>query len=181
MTVLLLVERDNGVVDELSLQAVALARTLAGGSPLQALVATAPSGSEPQGNSALAGQLGEHGVSTLHVAEHEIFDSYAPPAVAQAAVELAERLQPTAIVAAGSERGNEIHAHVAARLDLPFAANCIAATPGDPFFENAPFFDAGAHGDPLVAGVDHLFQVMVGDDFRRQFGAGADTGPAEAE
>ena len=28
-----------------------------------------------------------------------------------------------AIVAAGSERGNEVLAHVAARLDLPFAAN----------------------------------------------------------
>jgi electron transfer flavoprotein alpha subunit len=156
VTVLLLVERDQGVVDELSLQAVALARALAGGSPLQALVATAPGGSEPQGNSALAGQLGEHGVSALHIAEHEIFDSYAPPAVAQAAVELAERLQPTAIVAAGSERGNEIHAHVAARLDLPFAANCIAATPGDPVrvtrlrWGGSLLEEADVHGSPTL-------------------------------
>ena len=31
-----------------------------------------------------------------------------------------------AIVAAGSDHGNEVLAHVAARLDQPFAANCTA-------------------------------------------------------
>ena len=34
--------------------------------------------------------------------------------------------------APGTERGNEVLAHVAAILDLPFAANCTGATPGDP-------------------------------------------------
>ena len=34
-------------------------------------------------------------------------------------------------MAAGTGRGNEVLAHVAARLDLPFAANCTAVRPGD--------------------------------------------------
>ena len=68
----------------------------------------------------------------MHGAEHEIFSSYAPVAVARAVVELAERLQPAAVVTAGTERGNEVLAHVGALLDLPVAANCIEATPGDP-------------------------------------------------
>jgi electron transfer flavoprotein alpha subunit len=38
----------------------------------------------------------------------------------------------TAAVGPGTERGNEVMARVAARLGLPFAANCVAATPGDP-------------------------------------------------
>ncbi len=72
------------------------------------------------------------GVETLHVAEGDVFSAYAPAAIARALVELVERLSPSAVVAAGTDRGNEVLAHVAAKLDLPFAANCTAATPGDP-------------------------------------------------
>ena len=36
------------------------------------------------------------------------------------------------VVAAGTDRGNEVLAHVAAKLDLPMAANCIAVDAGDP-------------------------------------------------
>src|SRR5882724_3558055 len=45
---------------------------------------------------------------------------YAPSAWASALIEAAG---PDDIVAPGSERGNEILAHVAAQLDLPMAAN----------------------------------------------------------
>ena len=37
-----------------------------------------------------------------------------------------------AVVAAGTERGNEVMAHVAARIGVPLAANCIAVTPRRP-------------------------------------------------
>jgi electron transfer flavoprotein alpha subunit len=57
----------------------------------------------------------------LHVAE--IDGSYAPGAWAAAIVQLVEQLAPTAVVAPGSDRGNEVLAHVASRLDLPLAAN----------------------------------------------------------
>jgi electron transfer flavoprotein alpha subunit len=156
VSVLVVVERQPGGVDELSLQALAFARTFAQGASVQALAVTPPSDSEPQGISELARQLAEHGVATLHVAEHEVFGSYAPVAVAQAAVELVERLQHEAIVAAGSERGNEVLAHVAARLDLPFAANCIAGTPGGPArvtrlrWGGSLLEEADVHGSPTL-------------------------------
>ena len=121
MTVLAVVEHDDGRPTEPALQAVTFARGLAGGQPLDALaVGFAPDG------------LGAHGVGTVHVAEHEAYASYAPAAAAQAVVELVARLSPTAVVAGGSEIGNEVMAHVAARLDLPLAANCVAAEPGEP-------------------------------------------------
>lgn len=91
--------------DELSLQALAFARSLGG--PLHAVSVGAPA---------------EVAVDVLHVAELE--GSYAPGAWAAAVAELVERLSPGAVVAAGSDRGNEVLAHVAARLDLPLAANC---------------------------------------------------------
>ncbi len=57
---------------------------------------------------------------------------YAPAAWAQTLVEIARSRGATAITGPGSERGNEILAHVAAKLDQPMAANCVSVTPGDP-------------------------------------------------
>ncbi len=65
------------------------------------------------------------GVEIVHVAEGDAFSSFAPAAIARALVELAETLSPSAIVAAGTARGNEVLARVAAITDLAFAANCI--------------------------------------------------------
>jgi len=56
------------------------------------------------------------------------FEPFAPDAVASAIV----RMNPSAVLGAGTERGNEVMARVAARMNLPFAANCIAVDPGDP-------------------------------------------------
>jgi len=101
---------------ELTQQALAFARGL--GEPLHAFAV---------GEAAPAG-----GIEVVHVAEGAGFAAYAPAAIAQGLVELVERLSPSAVVAAGTLRGNEVLAHVAAKLDLPFAANCTTTTPGDP-------------------------------------------------
>ena len=58
----------------------------------------------------------------------DAFEPFAPDALATAIA----GLDPTAVVGPGTERGNEVMARVAARMDLPFAANCIAVTPGNP-------------------------------------------------
>ena len=58
----------------------------------------------------------------------DAFTPFAPDAVAAAIV----RQLPSAVFAAGTERGNDVLARVAARMNVPFAANCVAVTPGDP-------------------------------------------------
>ena len=78
-----------------------------------------------------SGALAEHGVTTLHVAEGDVFARYAPRAVAEALAELAERVGATAVLGPGTERGNEVLAHLAASLDLPLAANCVTAAPSE--------------------------------------------------
>jgi electron transfer flavoprotein alpha subunit len=72
------------------------------------------------------------GVEKVHHAEGDAFASYAPAAVARALVELMEAHSPTAVVASGTPRGNEVLARVAAITDLPLAANCIASAADDP-------------------------------------------------
>jgi electron transfer flavoprotein alpha subunit len=125
--VLVWVEHDGSQPDEVSLQAVALASAYAraAGEPLEAVL-VGESGHGP------AASLGAHGVATAHVVEHPGLTAYAPAAWARSICQLAERTSAAAVVAAGSERGNEVMAHAGAMLDLPMAANCIAAAPGDP-------------------------------------------------
>jgi electron transfer flavoprotein alpha subunit len=60
-------------------------------------------------------------------------EAYSPGAWAAAIVQLVEKHSPEAVVAAASDRGQEAMAHAAARLDLPLAANCISAEPGEPW------------------------------------------------
>jgi electron transfer flavoprotein alpha subunit len=125
--VLVLVEHSGGEVDELSLQALALARGYAqglGDAPVAAVLVGA------EGRDAVAA-LGAHGVSGAHLVCHPALDApapFAPDAWAAAICELTARREPAAVFAAASERGNEVLARVAARLDLPMAANCTRAS-----------------------------------------------------
>ena len=59
-------------------------------------------------------------------------EAYAPAAWAAGVVQLVEQHSPEAVVAAASDRGAEVMAHVAARLNLPLAANVVSAELGEP-------------------------------------------------
>jgi electron transfer flavoprotein alpha subunit len=101
---------------DLTQQTLAFARGL--GEPLHAFTAGTP--------------IDVVGVERVHNAEGDAFASFAPAAIARALVELVEATSPSAVVASGTPRGNEVLARVAAITDLPLAANCVASTPGDP-------------------------------------------------
>src|ERR1700722_8474097 len=57
---------------------------------------------------------------------------FAPAAWAQTLVDVAAEQGATAIVAPGSDRGNEVLAHVAAKLGQPMAANGTKIVAGSP-------------------------------------------------
>jgi electron transfer flavoprotein alpha subunit len=149
VTVLVLVEHAGGGVDELSLQSLTLARELAAGEPLDALLVG-------EGGREAAVELGAHGVVTAYVAEDERLAAYAPGAWARSTVELLERLDASAVVGAGTNRGNEVLSHLAARLDLPFAANCTAVNAGSPLeltrvrWGGSLLEEARIHGSPAL-------------------------------
>jgi electron transfer flavoprotein alpha subunit len=122
--ILVYVDHDNGEVDPLSLQAVTFARSL-GDDQIEAIVVGA--------NGANCGAaLAAHGVGQIHVAEHPALTDYAPVAAARAVIELIESRKPTIVLAAGSARGNEVMAHVAAITDQPLATDCFTITIGSP-------------------------------------------------
>jgi electron transfer flavoprotein alpha subunit len=83
-------------------------------------------------------------------------EAYAPAAWAQTLVELAQQRSVGAVVAPGTDRGNEVLAHVAAKLDQPMSANCLSVTPGAPAtvvrmrWGGSLLEEARVHGAPLL-------------------------------
>ena len=126
--VLVLVEHANGEPDRLSREALTLGGSLVAdtGGELEALLVG-------PGADQAAGGLGVHGVRTAHVVRDERLAGYAPAGWAAALVELITTQAPSAVLAPGSDRGNEVLAHVAARTGRPMAANVLAVSTGDPW------------------------------------------------
>ncbi len=81
---------------------------------------------------------------------------YAPAAWAQTLVELLAARGASALVGPGTDRGNEVLAHVAAKLDQPMAANCVSVVPGEPAtvvrvrWGGSLLEEAHVHGAPLL-------------------------------
>jgi electron transfer flavoprotein alpha subunit len=59
-------------------------------------------------------------------------EPFAPDACAAVLLLAADELGVSAVFAAGTERGNDVMARLAARAGLPLAANCVSVAPGDP-------------------------------------------------
>ena len=148
--ILVLVDHDRGELDQLSLRALTAARKL--GQDVEAIVI----GKE---GAALAGIVGEYGAKVLHVASHANLTDYTPMASGRALKDLVEKLKPSAVLAAGSPRGNEQLAHLAAFLDLPMAAECSEITLGSPHhvlrarWAGNLIESANVHADILIATV----------------------------
>jgi electron transfer flavoprotein alpha subunit len=122
-----LVEHDGGVASEPSLQTLTLGRRVAErlGEPLAALVIGSDARPVVEG-------LAAYGVAAVHHTVDDRLDRYAPEAWGACLVDLMGRTGPSAVLAAGTDRGNEVMAHVGARTGLPVAANCTEVEPGEP-------------------------------------------------
>lgn len=83
-------------------------------------------------------------------------EGYAPAAWGRTLADAIQGRAPSAVVAPGSDRGNELLAHAAAILDLPMAANCTSVAPGDPAtvtrirWGGSLLEDAQVHGSPAL-------------------------------
>jgi electron transfer flavoprotein alpha subunit len=119
MTVLVLVEHDRGTLSPATLEALAAARGIAGDVHALSLGAAA----DP-----LAGVLATHGATVVHQVHHDLLADYGPETWGEALAQAVRVVQPDAVIACGTDRGNEVVAQAAARLDLPMVANCHEVT-----------------------------------------------------
>src|SRR6202050_1712403 len=121
MTVLCLVELDGTDPADASLRALTLGRSL--GDPLLEAIMFADSASVP------VSALPDYGVTDVYVIEPAALEGYAPQAWGRVLAGLAAETGATAVLAAGTDRGNEVLAHLGAITGLPMAANCTLVTP----------------------------------------------------
>jgi electron transfer flavoprotein alpha subunit len=156
--VLVLIDHDRGTADESARQAITFARASLPDAPVAAVVI---------GNDA---PLAIEGVDAIWHVQHAELTDYAPEAWGDALHQLAVHVGASAVVATGTERGNEVLAHVAAIADEPFAANVVNAAPGSPWqirrtrwggslLEDATFT---AHL-PILSCALHGFATAAGD------------------
>ncbi len=159
--ILALVEHSNGTPNGPSFEMLGLAGTLAArtGAPLAAAVF----GGDP---AALADSLKAHGVGSLIQVQHPRLEDYAPDAWARALGQLAESRGAGAVLAAGTDVGNEVLARLGAGLNLPMAANCIEVEPGERYrlrrtrWGGSLYEEAWLPGEPkLLTVAPHILEI----------------------
>jgi electron transfer flavoprotein alpha subunit len=124
VTVLCLVEPDGTGVADASLRALTFARDVAGPGGRLAAVAF---GEAPAGD-----ELAAYGVTDAYITEPGQLAGYAPLAWARVLAGLVSQTGADAVLAAGTDRGSEVMAHLGALTGLPMAANCLSATRSGP-------------------------------------------------
>jgi electron transfer flavoprotein alpha subunit len=127
MIVVLVETTPTGEAVEVSREALTFARSLAeegGGVPVDAVVVGEPSAE-------LVATLASYAVRTVHALTGEAFASYAGAAWASGLQSV--RDSAVVMMAAGTPRGNEVMAHVAAREGVAMAANVLSFSGLSPF------------------------------------------------
>ncbi|MEX1004897.1 MAG: electron transfer flavoprotein subunit alpha/FixB family protein [Acidimicrobiia bacterium] len=122
---LVFVEHDRGTPADAAREALTASRSLAEalGVPLHAVTV----GEVADG---LAREVADYGAVVVHQAHHRLLSDYGPDAWAESVAQVALAEGAQVIVGTGTDRGNEVLAHVAALMDQPFAANCLEVVPG---------------------------------------------------
>jgi electron transfer flavoprotein alpha subunit len=152
--ILALVEHADGRPDRLSLEMLGLAGRLGAGTgeAVQAVVIGPGAGDA-------AGHLAGRGVAFAHVVEDQRLEAFAPVAWAATLAQLLAAHNPSIVMAAGSDRGNEVMAHLAARTGLAMAANCTDVEPGEPFRLTRQRWAGSLLEDAVLAGPTRLLTV----------------------
>ena len=123
---LVILEHENGQLVEAAKEALTFGRSLA--EKMDDDLEAALIGSDDDDLIEMAGQFG---AETVHTVTHDLLTDYGPDAYGSVIAQMVEELEPEAVLACGSDRGNEFMANAAARMEAPFVANCTDVTPGD--------------------------------------------------
>jgi electron transfer flavoprotein alpha subunit len=117
--VLAVVEQRNGVLRGTAREVVSAAHALAEGlgGEADALVVGGP------GIGDAAGELGRYGAAVVKVAQHEALAEYHPDGVPRIVADVARDGGYAAVLFAASGQGKDLSPRVAARLDVPLAAD----------------------------------------------------------
>jgi electron transfer flavoprotein alpha subunit len=154
--VLAVAEQRDGALRKVSEEAVSAARTVS--EPLGGEVHAVVFG--PAGTAAVAEALGRAGAARIFAAESDAFANYAPDAFATAIVALVRANGYHTVVFAASALGKDLAPRVAARLDVPLAADAtgLAVEDGElvvtrPVYGGRAFAHVSLDAEPRLVSV----------------------------
>ena len=129
MIIVLVEKGPDGLAVEVSRETVTFARGLSeagGGVPVDAVVVG-------EAGAGLVDQLAAYGVRDVHVLTGDAFAAYGGAAWAAGLEAVLAQTTSVVVTAAGTSRGNEVLAHLAARRGVPMAANVVSFDGLSPF------------------------------------------------
>jgi electron transfer flavoprotein alpha subunit len=154
--ILVLVEKDlAGDAVEVSLETLTFARSLSeagGGVPIDVVVVGDVS-------PALRSELAAYGVRDVHALTGPAFDAFAGAAWASGIETVLAATRSVVVTAAGTPRGGEVLAHLAARAGLPMAANVLSFGGLSPFVVTRQVVGGQALEEMQLAGRPAVFTV----------------------
>jgi electron transfer flavoprotein alpha subunit len=119
MSVLVVVEHDRGTMTPASLGALTAGRNLA--KQINTTMEAVTVGANADG---LSDAIAAYGATTVHQAHHAALVDFGPEAWGESVAQIVRNISPQVVIGCGTERGHEVIAQVAARLDLPASMNC---------------------------------------------------------
>ena len=123
--ILAIIEHDRGIISPYSLQLLTYAHELAKGDSTN--VKAVVIGNNVQ---VLTSELRKYSSDGIIIIEDERLENFNAEAWAGSIIQLAESKEPSIIMAAATDKGNEVLAHIGARLDLPMSAYTSAIQGG---------------------------------------------------
>ena len=123
--ILAIIEHDRGIISPYSLQLLTYTHELAKGDSTNVKAVVIG-----QNVKALTSELRKYSPDGIIIIEDERLENFNGEAWAGSIIQLAESKEPSIIMAAATDKGNEVLAHIGARLDLPMSAYTSAIQSG---------------------------------------------------
>ncbi|HVE65953.1 MAG TPA: electron transfer flavoprotein subunit alpha/FixB family protein [Thermoanaerobaculia bacterium] len=140
MKFLVFIEQRDGRIRKASLEALSLARRLAGG-PVSAVLAG-------KGVTTLAAGLGRHGASVVHVADRDELALYSNKGYVGALDAAAKKESPDAVLLAATAMGKDVAPRFAARSDVSVLADVMdLRLEGDRLVASRPVYSGKARAE----------------------------------
>ena len=113
-----------------------------------------------KGAEALAPQLAKYGADKIYVVDGPEFENYIPESFVQAFAQVAQKVQPSVVLASASAQGKDLMPAVAARLKVGAVSDCVEIKKeGDKVIAKRPIYAGKAYvmiealGNPQVISV----------------------------
>ena len=116
--ILAFIEHDRGIISPYSLQLLTYSRELA--AKYNTLLKAVLIGQNIQ---SLTPELNTYGLDCIFLIDDDNLENYNTEICVDGILQLAEEKKPVLIIAAATDKGNEILSHISARLNLPMSAN----------------------------------------------------------